>query len=175
MTQGLPFLCQDHVDLPRHSLKTGMKLEMVSRWEQLQICPVSVTKVRDLHLTQTPGLVSAHPTPPPPQVYNDVYFQVTLDGVSVDAAPRRLVCHANTPGILPVQWCLKNGVGLERPRGFQGQDFDWADYLKQSGTEAAPESCFPDVSSNRRRATAGAKRPESNHTRSGVGQRSQQR
>lgn len=59
------------------------------------------------------------------------------------------MCHANTPGILPVQWCLKNGVGLERPRGFEGQDFDWADYLKQSGTEAAPESCFPDVSSNR--------------------------
>uniref|UniRef100_A0A674PD30 Scm like with four mbt domains 2 n=1 Tax=Takifugu rubripes TaxID=31033 RepID=A0A674PD30_TAKRU len=117
---------KDHVDLPRHSFRTGMKLEMVSRWEQLQICPVSVTKV-----------------------YNDVYFQVTLDDASVDATPRRVVCHANTPGILPVQWCLKNGVGLERPRGFEGQDFDWADYLKQSGTEAAPESCFPDVSSNR--------------------------
>lgn len=67
----------------------------------------------------------------------------------MDATPRRVVCHANTPGILPVQWCLKNGVSLERPRGFEGQDFDWADYLKQSATEAAPESCFPDVSSNR--------------------------
>eukprot|EP00066_Takifugu_rubripes_P007341 XP_003972785.2 PREDICTED: LOW QUALITY PROTEIN: scm-like with four MBT domains protein 2 [Takifugu rubripes] len=117
---------KDHVDLPRHSFRTGMKLEMVSRWEQLQICPVSVTKV-----------------------YNDVYFQVTLDDASVDATPRRVVCHANTPGILPVQWCLKNGVGLERPRGFEGQDFDWADYLKQSGTEAAPESCFPDTWQNR--------------------------
>lgn len=38
-------LCQDHVDLLKHSFKTGMKLEMVSPWEQLQICPVSVTKV----------------------------------------------------------------------------------------------------------------------------------
>lgn len=81
---------------------------------------------------------------------------MTLDDVSGEAAPRRVVCHAHTPGILPVQWCLKNGVGLERPRGFEGQDFDWADYLKQSGTEAAPESCFPDVSSNRRRATTDA-------------------
>lgn len=69
--------------------------------------------------------------------------------MSVDATPRRVVCHANTPGILPVQWCLKNGVRLERPRGYKGQDFDWADYLKQSGTEAAPEGCFPDVSSAR--------------------------
>lgn len=41
----LTLLCQDHVDLPEHSFKTGMKLEMVSPWELLQICPVSVTKV----------------------------------------------------------------------------------------------------------------------------------
>lgn len=43
--KDLTLLCQDHVDLPKHSFKTGMKLEMVSPWEQLQICPVSVTKV----------------------------------------------------------------------------------------------------------------------------------
>lgn len=63
----------------------------------------------------------------------------------MDAKPRSVVCHANSPGILPVQWCLKNGVSLERPGGYEGQDFDWADYLKQSGTEAAPDACFPDV------------------------------
>lgn len=33
------------MDLPKHSFRTGLKLEMVSPWEQLQICPVSVTKV----------------------------------------------------------------------------------------------------------------------------------
>lgn len=44
MSQSLTLLRQDHVDLPRHALRTGMKLEMVSLWEQLQICPVSVTK-----------------------------------------------------------------------------------------------------------------------------------
>lgn len=81
----------------------------------------------------------------PLQVYNESYFQVTLDDLSVDAKPRFVVCHANSPGILPVQWCLKNGVGLERPRGYEGQDFDWADYLKQGGTEAAPDAGFPDV------------------------------
>uniref|UniRef100_A0A3Q3MFX5 Scm like with four mbt domains 2 n=1 Tax=Mastacembelus armatus TaxID=205130 RepID=A0A3Q3MFX5_9TELE len=117
---------KDHEDLPKHSFKTGMKLEMVSAWEQLQICPVSVTKV-----------------------YNDVYFQVTLDDLSSDTKPRFVVCHSNSPGILPVQWCLKNGVSLERPRGYEGQDFDWADYLKQTGTEAAPDACFPDMWKNR--------------------------
>ncbi|XP_033845127.1 scm-like with four MBT domains protein 2 isoform X2 [Periophthalmus magnuspinnatus] len=113
---------KDHVDLPKHSFKVGMKLEMVPWWDRLQICPVSVTKV-----------------------YNEYYFQVTVDDLSVDAKPWSVVCHVNSPGILPVQWCLKNGTGLERPRGFEGQDFDWADYLKKSGTEAAPDVCFPDT------------------------------
>ncbi|XP_062239162.1 scm-like with four MBT domains protein 2 isoform X2 [Platichthys flesus] len=113
---------KDHVDLPELSFRTGMKLEMVSPWEQLRICPVSVTRV-----------------------YDKIYFQVTLDELSVDVKPRSVVCHARSPGILPVQWCLKNGVVLERPPGYEGQDFDWADYLKQSGTEAAPDACFPDT------------------------------
>lgn len=30
--------------------------------------------------------------------------------------------------------------------GYQGPDFDWADYLKQCEAEAAPQQCFPDVS-----------------------------
>ncbi|KAM7378498.1 hypothetical protein PAMA_013416 [Pampus argenteus] len=122
-TSPLPLeVFKDHVDLPKHFFKTGMKLEMVSLWEQLQICPVSVSKV-----------------------YNEIYFQVTLDDLSVDVKPQFVLCHTNSPGILPVQWCLKNGVSLERPRGYEGQDFDWADYLKHSGTEAAPDACFPDT------------------------------
>uniref|UniRef100_A0A1A8K997 Scm-like with four mbt domains 2 n=1 Tax=Nothobranchius kuhntae TaxID=321403 RepID=A0A1A8K997_NOTKU len=113
---------KDHVDLPKHSFRMGMKLEMVSPWEPLQIRPVSVTKV-----------------------YSEIYFQLTLDDLTADAKPRSVVCHANSPGILPVQWCLKNAVALEKPRGYEGQDFDWADYLKQSASEAAPDACFPDT------------------------------
>lgn len=30
--------------------------------------------------------------------------------------------------------------------GYQGPDFDWADYLKQCEAEAAPQHCFPSVS-----------------------------
>jgi len=36
---------QDHEDLPHHSFKLGMKLEMVSPWEQMKICPVTVSQV----------------------------------------------------------------------------------------------------------------------------------
>uniref|UniRef100_A0A673ZKK2 Scm like with four mbt domains 2 n=1 Tax=Salmo trutta TaxID=8032 RepID=A0A673ZKK2_SALTR len=115
-------LFQDHADLTKHSFRAGMKLEMVSPSEPFHICPVSVT-----------------------QVYNEHYFQVTVDDFTPEATPQSLVCHSESPGILPVQWCLKNGIGLERPRGYLSQDFDWADYLKQSGTETAPDACFPDA------------------------------
>ncbi|KAJ8384544.1 hypothetical protein AAFF_G00200770 [Aldrovandia affinis] len=117
---------KDHADLRKHSFRTGMKLEMVSPQEPFHICPVSVT-----------------------QVYNEHYFQVTVDDLGAEATPYSVVCHAESPSILPTQWCLKNGVSLERPKGYQSQDFDWADYLKQSGTEAAPDACFPNTSISR--------------------------
>ncbi|KAJ8006946.1 hypothetical protein DPEC_G00112480 [Dallia pectoralis] len=113
---------KDHADLTKHSFCTGMKLELVSPWEPLHICPVSVTKV-----------------------FNEHYFQVTVDDLTPEATPQSLVCNAESLSILPVQWCLKNGIGLQLPRGYLSQDFDWADYLKHSGTEAAPEACFPDA------------------------------
>lgn len=34
------------------------------------------------------------------------------------------------------------------PAGYSGQDFDWADYQKQCGAEAAPHLCFRNVSSS---------------------------
>lgn len=37
--------------------------------------------------------------------------------------------------------------------GYPGQDFDWADYLKQCGAEAAPQSCFPSVRFSCRKAS----------------------
>ncbi|XP_077399539.1 scm-like with four MBT domains protein 2 isoform X1 [Vanacampus margaritifer] len=121
-TSAVPLeVFKDHDDLPSHAFKVGMKLEM-ALWECLQICPVSVTKV-----------------------FSDDYFQVTVDDLSADGEPRSALCHANSPGIMPIQWCLKNGAVLERPRGYRGQDFDWADYLKQGGTEAAPDTCFADT------------------------------
>uniref|UniRef100_A0A671LHS2 Scm-like with four MBT domains protein 2 n=1 Tax=Sinocyclocheilus anshuiensis TaxID=1608454 RepID=A0A671LHS2_9TELE len=117
---------KDHADLHTHSFRAGMKLEMVSPKEPFHICPVSVTKV-----------------------YNEYYFQITVDDPTAEATPTCVVCHADSPGIQPVQWCLKNGVGLERPQGFESQDFHWADYLKHTGTEAAPDVCFPNASQNR--------------------------
>lgn len=133
-----------------------------------RVCHQGGSRVPETSPVLTGGLIVPL-SPSPPQVYNHVYFQVTVDDLSADAKPRRMVCHANTPGILPVQWCLKNGVSLERPRGYEGQDFDWAEYLKRSGTEAAPEGCFPDVSPQKRQAEAeGGARDVSREQASGV-------
>ncbi|MFT7798259.1 scm-like with four MBT domains protein 2 isoform X2 [Arapaima gigas] len=103
---------KDHADLPKHTFTMGMKLEMVSPKEPFHICPVSVTKV-----------------------YNEYYFQVTVDDLTADATPLSLACHAQSLGILPTQWCLKNGVTLERPRGASSNSANCTSLELQGGTQ----------------------------------------
>ncbi|XP_041110662.1 scm-like with four MBT domains protein 2 isoform X2 [Polyodon spathula] len=117
---------KDHADLQNHSFSVGMKLEMLDSQEPFYISPATVTKV-----------------------YNDQYFHVTIDNLAGDPTPSSLLCHEDSLGLLPVEWCLKNGVNLKRPKGYLSQDFDWADYLKQCGTEAAPHLCFRNTSLSR--------------------------
>ncbi|NXI06281.1 SMBT1 protein, partial [Pachycephala philippinensis] len=109
-----------------HSFSEGMKLEAVDPMAPFVICPATVLKV-----------------------YNDKYFLIEMDDLRPErASSQRYVCHVNSAGIFPVQWSLKNGLHLSPPPGYPGQDFDWADYLKQCGAEAAPQSCFPSLTSD---------------------------
>ncbi|NXS82901.1 SMBT1 protein, partial [Erpornis zantholeuca] len=109
-----------------HSFSEGMKLEAVDPMAPFVICPATVLKV-----------------------YNDKYFLIEMDDLRPErASSQRYVCHLNSAGIFPVQWSLKNGLHLSPPPGYPGQDFDWADYLKQCGAEAAPQSCFPSLTSD---------------------------
>ncbi|KAM4769285.1 scm-like with four MBT domains protein 1 isoform 1-T6 [Cyanocitta cristata] len=109
-----------------HSFSEGMKLEAVDPMAPFVICPATVLKV-----------------------YNDKYFMIEIDDLRPErATSQRYVCHVNSAGIFPVQWSLKNGLHLSPPPGYPGQDFDWADYLKQCGAEAAPQSCFPSLTSD---------------------------
>ncbi|OXB60690.1 hypothetical protein ASZ78_011530 [Callipepla squamata] len=83
------------------------------------------------------------------KVYNEKYFMIEIDDLRPErATSQSYICHVNSAGIFPVQWCLKNGLHLSPPPGYPGQDFDWADYLKQCGAEAAPQSCFPSLTSD---------------------------
>ncbi|XP_030138863.4 scm-like with four MBT domains protein 1 [Taeniopygia guttata] len=109
-----------------HSFSEGMKLEAVDPMAPFLISPATVLKV-----------------------YNDKYFLIEMDDLRAErASSQRYVCHLNSAGIFPVQWSLKNGLHLSPPPGYPGQDFDWADYLKQCGAEAAPQSCFPLLTSD---------------------------
>ncbi|NXO23292.1 SMBT1 protein, partial [Cisticola juncidis] len=109
-----------------HSFSEGMKLEAVDPMAPFVISPATVLKV-----------------------YNDKYFLIEMDDLRAErAGGQRFVCHVGSAGILPVQWSLKNGLHLSPPPGYPGQDFDWADYLKQCGAEAAPQSCFPLLTSD---------------------------
>ncbi|XP_032629207.1 scm-like with four MBT domains protein 2 isoform X1 [Chelonoidis abingdonii] len=117
---------KDHADLRSHFFTVGMKLEVMDMREPFNICPASVTKV-----------------------FNNHYLQVTIDDLRPEPSKISMLCHADSLGILPVQWCLKNGVNLTPPKGYSGQDFDWADYQKQCGAEAAPHFCFRNTSFSR--------------------------
>ncbi|XP_062356640.1 scm-like with four MBT domains protein 1 [Cinclus cinclus] len=109
-----------------HSFSEGMKLEAVDPMAPFVISPATVLKV-----------------------YNDKYFMIEIDDLRPErVTSQRYVCHVNSSGIFPVQWSLKNGLHLSPPPGYPGQDFDWADYLKQCGAEAAPQSCFPSLTSD---------------------------
>uniref|UniRef100_A0A804HK46 Scm like with four mbt domains 2 n=1 Tax=Homo sapiens TaxID=9606 RepID=A0A804HK46_HUMAN len=113
---------KDHADLRSHFFTVGMKLETVNMCEPFYISPASVTKV-----------------------FNNHFFQVTIDDLRPEPSKLSMLCHADSLGILPVQWCLKNGVSLTPPKGYSGQDFDWADYHKQHGAQEAPPFCFRNV------------------------------
>lgn len=109
-----------------HSFSEGMKLEAVDPMAPFVISPATVLKV-----------------------YNEKYFMIEIDDLRPErATSQSYICHVNSAGIFPVQWSLKNGIHLSPPPGYPGQDFDWADYLKQCGAEAAPQSCFPSLTSD---------------------------
>uniref|UniRef100_A0AAX7V5C8 SAM domain-containing protein n=1 Tax=Astatotilapia calliptera TaxID=8154 RepID=A0AAX7V5C8_ASTCA len=119
-------LSQDQPAISAHCFKEGMKLEAVDPAAPISIRPATVTRV-----------------------YNEQYFLVTMDNLcdieESESAGRSFLCHRDSPGIFPAQWSLKNGLPLSPPPGYQGPDFDWADYLKQCEAEAAPQHCFPTV------------------------------
>ncbi|XP_060127489.1 scm-like with four MBT domains protein 1 isoform X3 [Zootoca vivipara] len=119
-------LFKDKPVVGTHSFSVNMKLEAVDPKAPFVISPATVTKV-----------------------FNDKYFLVEIDYLRPEyTTSRSYVCHVNSPGIFPVQWSLKNGLHLSPPPGYPGQDFDWADYLKQCGAEAAPQNCFPSLTSD---------------------------
>uniref|UniRef100_A0A8C7U3D6 SLED domain-containing protein n=1 Tax=Oncorhynchus mykiss TaxID=8022 RepID=A0A8C7U3D6_ONCMY len=118
---------KDRPAIAAHCFTEGMKLEAVDPTSPFCISPATVIKV-----------------------FSDKCFLVKMDSLRGDDSGAEgvgsFLCHRDSPGIFPAQWSLKNGLPLSPPPGYQGQDFDWADYLKQCQAEAAPQHCFLTVS-----------------------------
>ncbi|XP_063282560.1 scm-like with four MBT domains protein 1 [Pelobates fuscus] len=113
---------QEQPQLPVHSFIKGMKLEAVDPTVPSFIVPATVTKV-----------------------FNEQYFLVELDDLRPEDSRtcRSIVCHKNSPEILPVRWSQKMGVSVHPPPGYSEQTFDWDAYLSRYEAVQAPESCFP--------------------------------
>uniref|UniRef100_A0A8C9SJ20 Scm like with four mbt domains 1 n=1 Tax=Scleropages formosus TaxID=113540 RepID=A0A8C9SJ20_SCLFO len=117
---------KDKMATSSHCFTEGMKLEAVDPASPFSISPATVIKV-----------------------FNEMEFLVEFDDLRGGrGCGSSFLCNRDSLGILPVQWSLKNGVQLSPPPGYQGQDFDWANYLKQCGADAAPQHCFPEVNTD---------------------------
>ncbi|KAJ7374051.1 lethal(3)malignant brain tumor-like protein [Desmophyllum pertusum] len=98
-----------------HGFKIGMKLEAVDRKNPDLICVATVTNV----------------------IGN--YFLVHFDewDDSYD-----YWCQDDCPYIHPVGWCAENGKKLNPPNDDEVYTFQWEQYLRDTGTVAAPPDLF---------------------------------
>ncbi|XP_076304706.1 scm-like with four MBT domains protein 2 isoform X2 [Tachypleus tridentatus] len=121
-------------EIKTHKFKEGMKLEVVSPSNRLQIYPGTVVKVINNH-----------------------FFLVTADDYRKEAdklkltperqlLPPTLCCHADSHLIFPINWAKQHGLRTHFPKGYLdnpgNKEFDWEKYLNFCGAEAAPEDNF---------------------------------
>ncbi|KAM8930656.1 scm-like with four MBT domains protein 1 [Pelodytes ibericus] len=113
---------QEQPPLIAHSFTVGMKVEALDTLDLTCTVPATVTKV-----------------------FNELYFLIELDDLRPEGSRtcRSVVCHRNSPDILPVGWSKKMGVSVRPPHGYSEENFDWNVYLSRFEALAAPESCFP--------------------------------
>ncbi|XP_013794742.1 scm-like with four MBT domains protein 1 [Limulus polyphemus] len=127
-------LFRGETEIKTHNFKEGMKLEVVSPSNRLQIYPGTVIKVINNH-----------------------FFLVTADDYRKEAdklkvtperqvLPPTLCCHADSHLIFPINWAKQHGLRIHFPKGYLenpgNKEFDWEKYLIFCGAEAAPEDYF---------------------------------
>lgn len=98
-----------------HGFKVGMKLEAVDRKNPDLICVATVTNVIGNHFL--------------------VHFDEWDDSYDY-------WCQDDCPYIHPVGWCAENGKKLNPPNDDEVYTFQWEQYLRDTGTVAAPPDLF---------------------------------
>ncbi|KAK3757548.1 hypothetical protein RRG08_032714 [Elysia crispata] len=105
---------------PPHGLffQVGMKLEAIDPLNLSAICVATVMKV-----------------------LRNNFLMIGIDGSMAENGSDWFCYHATSPCIFPVGFCEINNLDLTPPRETKGP-FKWFDYLKETGSMAAPVKLF---------------------------------
>ncbi|XP_070596136.1 MBT domain-containing protein 1 isoform X1 [Erythrolamprus reginae] len=99
--------------------KEGMKLEAIDPLNLSAICVATIRKV-----------------------LADGYLMIGIDGSEAADGSDWFCYHATSPSIFPVGFCEINMIELTPPRGYAKLPFKWFDYLRETGSIAAPVKFF---------------------------------
>ncbi|CAI5682771.1 unnamed protein product [Oreochromis niloticus] len=107
------------VDQSGDWFKDGMKLEAIDPLNLSAICVATVRKV-----------------------LADGYLMIGIDGSEAVDGSDWFCYHGTSPSIFPVGFCEINNIELTPPRGYTKLPFKWFDYLRETGSVAAPVRLF---------------------------------
>lgn len=108
-------LFKDPFPYNRNGFRPGMKLEGIDPLHPSYFCVLSVVEIRGYRI------------------------RLHFDGYSSNYD---FWSNADSMDIFPVGWCEKHGHTLHPPPGYNQDSFNWFQYLKQTGTTAAPRHLF---------------------------------
>ncbi|XP_075435978.1 MBT domain-containing protein 1 isoform X3 [Ascaphus truei] len=107
------------VDQSGEWFKEGMKLEAIDPLNLSAICVATIRKV-----------------------LAEGYLMIGIDGSEAADGSDWFCYHASSPSIFPVGFCEINMIELTAPRGYTKLPFKWFDYLRETGSIAAPVKLF---------------------------------
>ncbi|XP_048101597.1 MBT domain-containing protein 1 isoform X5 [Alosa alosa] len=116
---GQLFVKVRDVDQSGEWFKDGMKLEAIDPLNLSAICVATVRKV-----------------------LADGYLMIGIDGSEAADGSDWFCYHSTSPSIFPAGFCEINSIELTPPRGYTKLPFKWFDYLRETGSVAAPVKLF---------------------------------
>ncbi|CAL8380621.1 MBT domain-containing protein 1 [Gadus morhua] len=107
------------VDQTGEWFRDGMKLEAIDPLNLSAICVATVRKV-----------------------LADGYLMIGIDGSEAVDGSDWFCYHSTSPSIFPAGFCEINSIELTPPRGCTKLPYKWFDYLRETGSIAAPVKLF---------------------------------
>lgn len=83
------------------------------------------------------------------QVLNEGYIMIRVDSydeVMGSEGSDWFCYHMSSPYIFPAGFCASHNITLSAPKGWDSSSFHWGEYLRSTGTTAAPTHLFNRVS-----------------------------